>query len=249
MANKSKSKPSLPQQQSLEQEDTADDSRSRLIRIEETLNRLVETVNAIRLNNDGLSMSIEELKDENCSLKLKIDDLDAYSRLDNLVFSGLTTDSYAQSASAGSTGPTGSSQSQGLSIIADHNASAELAVMHFCKETLKINVQPNDISIAHRLGSNPGSPPTILVRFSSRKIRNQVYFARKILFKNKSIKVYINEHLTKSRSDLFKEARKLVKEKKLAKAWSFNGAIYIRLSDLPNSRPIRVNSLSDLPRG
>ena len=61
--------------------------------------------------------------------------------------------------------------------------------------------------------------------------------------------VYINEHLTPGRSGLLREARKLVKEDKLAGAWSMNGAIFVRLSDLPDSRPKRVSDVKDLPSG
>ena len=62
-------------------------------------------------------------------------------------------------------------------------------------------------------------------------------------------RVYINEHLIVKRAEILSKARKLVKEHKLQGAWTKNGAIFVKISDLPDSRPIRVNDLKELPQG
>ena len=61
--------------------------------------------------------------------------------------------------------------------------------------------------------------------------------------------MFINEHLIQRRAVVFREARALVKAKKLEGTWTVNGIVYIKLSGLPDSKPIRVEQLSDLPRG
>ena len=67
--------------------------------------------------------------------------------------------------------------------------------------------------------------------------------------KGKKPAVYINEHLTPSRAGILKEARKLVREKKLSGAWTMNGSVFIKLFDLPDSRPKRVTDIKHLPSG
>lgn len=123
-------------------------------------------------------------------------------------------------------------------------------LLQFCNNVLDIPLTRDDISVAHRLPKRPTDPhpAAIIVRFTNRRARNAVYHARKTLATRKP-GVYINEHLIKSRAVVLSEARKLVKAKKLQGAWTFNGAVFIRLSDLPDSRPIRVESIKDLPRG
>ena len=59
--------------------------------------------------------------------------------------------------------------------------------------------------------------------------------------------VYINEHLTKAQATILRDARLLVKAKKLQGAWSSGGNVFIRLSNLPDSRQIRVDDVRDLP--
>ena len=50
-------------------------------------------------------------------------------------------------------------------------------------------------------------------------------------------------------ANVFREARQLVKTKKLQGAWTASGIVYVKLSNLPDSRPIRVEEINDLPRG
>ena len=60
--------------------------------------------------------------------------------------------------------------------------------------------------------------------------------------------VDINEHLlAPARAALHKEARQPVKNKKLEGAWSSNGCdVYVKIGNLPNSRPVKVNDPKDL---
>ena len=48
--------------------------------------------------------------------------------------------------------------------------------------------------------------------------------------KKSGTNVYISEHLTKSASDLFFEARKLLRDKKLYVAWTHHGQVLIKFS-------------------
>ena len=56
--------------------------------------------------------------------------------------------------------------------------------------------------------------------------------------------VFINEHLTKARSELLYEARRRVKSKQLKSAWSSDGTILIKFS---NETVARISDKNELP--
>jgi len=136
--------------------------------------------------------------------------------------------------------------------LVETNLATEQAVLDLAKNVLNITLDRGDISVAHRLaipcGAKPGQPAPILVCFLNRRSPNALFSVRMSL-KQHLPGIYINEHLTKHCSSLFKEVRSLVKAMKLAGAWTSNGNEFIRLSNLPDSKPIQVDSLADLPRG
>ena len=101
-------------------------------------------------------------------------------------------------------------------------------------------------STAHRMKAGPKDAiRPIIVRFSSRRIRDTVYRAKKQL-KQQSRSIYISEHLTKPSADLFFESRKLVRAKKIFSTWSQNGLIYIKVSSDVASKPKLIKCRTDL---
>ena len=106
------------------------------------------------------------------------------------------------------------------------------------------------LSPVHRLQTPTGSagasrnPAPIIVRFTSKKARDSLYASRTKL---KGQNIFINEHLTSENAKLFTKARKLVNDKKLEGAWTTQGIVYAKLSNLPSARPKKVLSLRDLP--
>ena len=100
---------------------------------------------------------------------------------------------------------------------AETNASTERAVVEFFNNELDVPLTLADISIAHRLSRNHDAsrrPAGTIVKFTNNRAHNAVYRARKILARNKT-GVYIDEHLIQRRAIIFREARGLVKAKKL----------------------------------
>jgi hypothetical protein len=83
---------------------------------------------------------------------------------------------------------------------------------------INVNIQPEDISISHRLKTRTptrNSTPAIIVKFISRSTRDRLYYARKHL-KDKTTsdigfgrisdnKIYIAESLTSKNKELFKK--------------------------------------------
>lgn len=214
--------------------------------LDKKIDSLGATLRALKADNGRLSDQCKALSAENGELKKqlstcsqRVDDLERYSRADNIIIRGLHERTAAEMASAAP------SLLDGTTLL-DGHVSVESTVMAFCKDTLKIDVQPSDISTAHRVKA--GAKDTVrpvIVRFTSRRVRNLVIGARKLL-KGSSSRVYISEHLTKTDSDLFYEARRLLREKKLFAAWTQNGLVHVRLSPDPSTRATTVRCRADL---
>ena len=99
--------------------------------------------------------------------------------------------------------------------LQESHESVEANVLQFLNATLGVRVLPQDISVAHRLkASKQDKVRPVIVKFVSRKVRNNVYQAR-MLLKGTGNNIIIAQHLTKSTSELFYEARKLLKDDKI----------------------------------
>ena len=212
------------------------------------LSAMSDALKDLKTDNSRLNAKCAELTAENASLKSsvaeharRIIDLETYSRSSNLIIRGLPESSSAERA-------TNAATSNDNTVLRESHLSVETSVLSFCRDTLHVDIKNTDIAIAHRLkaGRSDSARP-VIVRFANRRIRNDVYHAKRLL-KGNSSRIFISEHLTKEASELFFEARKLQKDKKLFSTWTNNGAIYFRLSSDPTCRPVLANARSDLPR-
>ena len=214
--------------------------------LDKKIDSLGATLRALKTENVHLSEQCKALSLENGQLKQqlstcsqRVDDLERYTRSDNLIIRGLPENSAAEIASAAP------SLNDGATLRESY-ASVEKSVIAFCKDSLKIDVSPSDISTAHRIkGGTKDTTRPVIVRFTNRKVRNLVYGSKKLL-KGATSQVYISEHLTKTDSDLFFEARRLLREKKIFAAWTMNGLVHVRFSPDPTSRATTVHSRDDL---
>ena len=178
-----------------------------------------------------LQRETQDLKQQNLQLVERLSSLESYTRLDQLIISGIPETSFAERTASSQTA-TASAQESSLAAIE--------AVVSLCNDKLGIPVDIGDISNAHRLKGGPRDiHRPIIVRFVHRQIRNSVYAARKVLRAAKS-NIFISEHLTKEASNLFFEARKLVKEDALFASWTQGGQVFARLTSDPASKPIHV---------
>ena len=168
----------------------------------------------------------------------KINELEAYNHKPNLVISGLAITSYVNAASQQS-GEHGEPSSSSI--------SAENAVLELVYTRLGVKISSSDISIAHRLKQRQPSnrPPSIIVRFTSMKVRNHIYRACRSL-KNSHPPVYINENLTKMTANLYQQARELVKYKVLHAAWTSGGALFICKSEEASCKLQKISTESAL---
>jgi len=95
------------------------------------------------------------------------------------------------------------------------------------------NISQEDIDVAHRLGKSKKKNPNIIVKFISRKNRNNIYEERKKLKnadagKPTTQRVFINENLTKKNEQLFYLANDKRKRFGWKYIWTNNGRIHFR---------------------
>ncbi|XP_077984614.1 uncharacterized protein LOC144439215 [Glandiceps talaboti] len=124
-----------------------------------------------------------------------------------------------------------------------------------------IHISTSDIDISHRLPSRTHAhphprPAPIIVKFTRRTIRNNIYSARKHI-KNKSTRdmnidnhtdtrIYINENLSPANKQLFYKANEKKKSLQWKFIWTMNGNILVRKNE--ESRAIRITSVNDIER-
>ena len=126
---------------------------------------------------------------------------------------------------------------------------------------MNIELEDNHISISHRLPSRLKQtstsdenikPPPIIVKFTSQKKRNEIYYKRKNIpqisdFEIPQMKeLYINENLTNVRRSLLYEARKLKKIQGYNFVWTHMGDILARKNE--KSKVLKICTPADLKK-
>ena len=172
-----------------------------------------DEVNELRKIIKEKDAKIASLESKITDLELQVDDLEQYSRRNSLRFNGVTE---------------------------SDSEDVTKKVTDLINDTLKVHppVSPNDIDRVHRTGRRkPGKPRAILVKFTNYGIRDKVIRNRAQLrppnLTTASLSpvkqtVFVNEDLTKYRSNLLFQARQLKKNRDIQDCWSWDGRILIR---------------------
>ena len=144
-------------------------------------------------------------------------------------------------------------------------------IMEEIAKLVNVELSADQISTSHRLAVKPKrtagtengieteTPPphSIIVRFLSRDVRNQVYRNRKLLrnadLKNFSVegtsKIFINENLTPTRKKLFWKAKQQSKTNNYKFFLTVNGNIFVRKAEeteavlIKNEHDLRLNEV------
>ena len=182
------------------------------------LKGLQERITALEKTNDALQTENKALTSKVASLEKQIEQGKQYSRRNCLRISGLKEEA---------------------------NEDTDALVMSIAS-TIGSEIQISDIDRSHRVGSprhQRDRPRDVIVKFATYRSR-QKFFKRRTALKDTGYRgVFVNEDLTRQRSSLLYEARKLFKSSLVKGAWSSDGTILVRDQ---SDRIHRINSLSDL---
>ena len=209
------------------------------------INILVEKTVAVKVaplqtEITNLKTSLAKVQKDLKDVTVRNDDLEQYSRRSCLRISGIPE--------------------QGI----DDTTKAVLDLADKCG----VNVRVEDIDRSHRVGKpktietddgedfgsisdepqpQPQAPTQsreIIVKFRSSDARLELLKARKFC-RERKLKIYINEDLTKTRKNLAFACRKLKKDAKstVAKTWVYNGNVFIQDND---DNKVRVTTMEDL---
>ena len=112
---------------------------------------------------------------------------------------------------------------------------------------INVPLEENDIEVSHRVLTNQKAP--IIVKFSSRKVRDEFFknrnklknFTTTDLGYNQELKIFINESLTAYNGAVLKKARKDLQAEGFKHVWTKNGKTFARKND--NSRKYVIHTL------
>jgi hypothetical protein len=185
----------------------------------------------LHAENGALRDSIKGLTTRIETLTLSTDDLQQYSRSDNLLLHGIPL-------------PTDGTKEDDL---------RQVVLGAFNRYLPGMNVTEDCISTAHRIASRPhnvssnGStparapkPPAIVIRFTQRAVKNRVLANRRKL---KGMSISLTEQLTARRMQLLKKASDLATAHKVQSAWSHDGKILVKTH---TNRTIQILTDTDL---
>ena len=149
-----------------------------------------------------------------------MNDLEQYSRMDNLIISGFNVQykSYARSVSTHDVDEHTQTNSETETI--------ESKVVLFLK-SINIPIDSSNISICHPFKSKYASnmKPSIALKLKSCKAKLKILSNAKKL---RGSDVYINEHLTRQNADLARKAREYKRKGLTLSTWTKNCNVIIR---------------------
>lgn len=219
--------------------------------VKKSLNFMSEELSKVAKQQVCLLDLIEEVKQLKAVIKEKdktieelerrVDDLEQYTRMDDLVISGLETAhrTYARTTAG---------DKEGEDAPRGELCTLEQQVIKFFSSK-DIPIDNQNIATCYTIPQRQDKRPNrsnIIVRFVSRKHKHEVLQQAKKL---KGTGVYVNEHLTKKNGEIARQARILKKEKLIQDTWTRNCKIMIRLNGTPEqARVIVVRDIKELDR-
>lgn len=184
---------------------------------------LVEEVKSLKMKNAEKDKIIVQLES-------RVADLEQYSRLNDIIISGLDIKprSYSQAVK----------HQEGGEHTGQESVSAEEQVAVFF-QTKGITLDTNNVEACHPLPRrlNKTDRPAVILRFVNRKSKLALLKQGRQL---KGTNVYLNEHLTKKNADIARKARLLRYQKKIQATWTSNCKIFIKLNGTPEQAKVLV---------
>ena len=170
---------------------------------QDTLMEMMKEIKELKKQNEEKNAKIVQLE-------CRLSDLEQYTRMNDVIVSGLRTrpSSFAAAVKSGV---------QGAEPKDQDLDSVEQQVVEFLQKK-GISINKDTIEACHPFPQKDKTKPaTIIMRFANRKFKTDLLRQGRML---KGTDVYLNEHLTKSNAEIAKQARYLRKEGKIKSTWS-----------------------------
>ena len=172
------------------------------------------------------------------ALETRIQGLEQYSRINDVIVSGLRIKprSYARAL--------GANNERGRGDTEDESTEQQVAAF---LQTKGITLDCDNIEACHTLPTKDNNnKPAVIMRFVNRKHKTALLKQGKKL---KGTDVYLNEHLTKHNADIAKQARYLRKQKKIQSTWTASCKIFIKLNGTPEeAKVLLIKSIEELDK-
>lgn len=204
-----------------------------LLRLEETEKRLKKTEELVELKDQQL-LSLQKSHDEKdtmlTSLQLRVNDLEQYSRRDNLILTGFKIAPVSRVVAPRNEDTSTSEDLQEPVLHTNDRDTMANNFVNIVNHKMGANISVSDILEIHTLPVKRGSPTKSIVRFNNRRARDRIMHTRKNL-KGEVEPMFINEHLTHYNANIAYRARQMKKEKRIQDTWTMNCKIYVKLND------------------
>ncbi len=193
---------------------------------------------------DRLEQAMKKKTDELEVAHSRIDHLEQYTRMDNIIINGLVCKSYAEMAT-----PNQTRGATSAPVQHDIMEGQVEQVIQFLRRDVGVNIKDTDISVVHDLPSRiqkGGHNKNIIVKFTNRRAKEAVMKNKgKLRGKN----IYINEHLTGRNAHIFRKARELRKLNKVEAAWTRNCQVLVRTpGDPEHAKTLVINCMEDFTK-
>ena len=186
---------------------------------------------------------VKNLQDQVCTLTERVNELEQYSKRENLVISGmrfLVPYSVAAQDHSNNVSTENAVPEENAKLSPRDRSMMAQNFATFASQKLGVSTQASDIIDIHILPKNgrrsfanrtrETTNTMTIVRFNNRRIRDEIYAARMQL-KRSGNRIFINEHLTKVNADIFRNAREAKFGKKIKDTWTKYGQVFVRTWD------------------
>lgn len=175
---------------------------------------------------DRLERLLSERDAKIACLEQRVDDLEQYSRRDDIIISGLIIEKTAAEVVKGDTEGATETEQEQKTVEKERKNKTEEKVLEFLNGK-GVQISGHEISACHTIGKRNEDTGShrVIVRFVSRKCKNNVISQSRNL---KGSGVYLNDHLTTKNAGLAKDARDLRRGEEIMDTWVRNCKIFVK---------------------
>ena len=199
-------------------------------------------VTDLQRDNAELKIILKEKDTKISELENRVDDLEQYTRIDDLIISGLTVRHRSYSRAVTHNNDT---ESQNAAFD-DETESVEEQLLGFLgRQAIAIN--KSDISACHVLKTKDQTKkPPIIIRLVNRKSKINILKNGRRL---KGTNVYINEHLSRKNANISALARQLKRRQRIHSTFTRNCKVFVKTNGAPGvSRVVLIKDISELDK-